>query len=220
MTKGSHAGLACLISGAVLSCLVSFNLLHEKFDARLALKDAIIASLDAKLVISNNIMIDGMKAIITRVKEAIITSMHDELLSTNAMVDSMTQEMEKLGVELVSKNDKLQASNEAIHSLEAKLAKKDEIMIDGMKAISKNIMVDGMTQEMEKLGVELVSNNTIVASSLDAKLASKNIMIDGTKAIITPEWNKERSKIDTMWKARPSSLKRRGNGLPKLSSPV
>ena len=80
--------------------------------------------------------------------------------------------------------------------------------------------VDSMTQEMEKLGVELVSNNTIVASSLDAKLASKNIMIDGTKAIITPERNKERSKIDTMWAARPSSLKGRGNGLPKLSFPV
>ena len=209
MTKGSHAGLACLISGAVLSCLVSFNLLHEKFDARLALKDAIIASLDAKLVISKNVMIYGMKAFITRVKDAIITSMK-ELLPKNILVESMTKEMEKLYKLLESKNDKLQASNEAIHSLEAKLASKDAIIASMTdELLSTNAMVDSMTQEMEKLGVELVSKNTIVASSLDAKLASKNIMIDGTKAIITPERNKERSKIDTMWNhTRPSSLKR------------
>jgi uncharacterized coiled-coil protein SlyX len=86
MTKGNlhSAGLACLILVTVLSCLVSFNLLLEKFDAKIASKDDIIAS------------------------------MNEELLSKNIMVDSMTQDIEKLGDELASTNNKLLASNEAI----------------------------------------------------------------------------------------------------------
>jgi uncharacterized coiled-coil protein SlyX len=64
-----------------LSCLVSFNLLLEKFDAKIASKDDIIAS------------------------------MNEELLSKNIMVDSMTQEIEKLVDELASTNNKLLASN-------------------------------------------------------------------------------------------------------------
>jgi len=84
----------------VLSCLVSFNLLLEKFDAKLALKDAIITSMHDKLVS----------------KDAIITSMTEELLSKNATVDSMIQEIEKLVGELASTNNKLLASNEAIES--------------------------------------------------------------------------------------------------------
>ena len=50
MTIGSHAGLAFLILVTVMSCLVSFNLLLEKFDAKLALKDAIITSMTDELV--------------------------------------------------------------------------------------------------------------------------------------------------------------------------
>ena len=86
MTKGNlhSAGLACLILVTVLSCLVSFSLLLEKFDAKIASKDAIIAS------------------------------MNEELLSKNIMVDSMTQEIEKLVDELASTNNNLLASNEAI----------------------------------------------------------------------------------------------------------
>ena len=119
--------------------------------------------------------------------------MTEELLSTNAMVDSMTQEMEKLGVELVSKNT-------IVASLDTKLESKD-IMIDRFKAIitretelllSKRnedqskiditSMFDSMMQEMEKLVGEVALKDAIIASR-DAKLALKDAelasMVDG-----------------------------------------
>ena len=82
----------------------------EKLVGEVALKDAIIASLDAKLALKDAIIISMHDKLVS--KDAIIASMHDK--SKNATVDSMTQELEKLVVELTSKNDKLQASNEAI----------------------------------------------------------------------------------------------------------
>ena len=78
--------LAWLILVTALLCLVSFNLLLEKFDANIALKDAII------------------------------TSLTEELLSKNATVDSMIQEKEKCVGEFALTNNKLLASNEAIES--------------------------------------------------------------------------------------------------------
>jgi hypothetical protein len=103
-TKGdSHAGLACATKEM------------EMIVVELASKDAIVASLDAKLASKD-------------------ASMHDELLSTNAMVDSMTQEMEKLGVELVSKNAIIASLDAKLESMNDELLLK-KIMIDRFKAI-------------------------------------------------------------------------------------
>jgi hypothetical protein len=87
----------------------------EMIVVELASKDAIVASLDAKLASKD-------------------ASLHDELLSTNAMVDSMTQEMEKLGVELVSKNAIIASLDAKLESMNDELLLK-KIMIDRFKAI-------------------------------------------------------------------------------------
>jgi hypothetical protein len=111
----------------LLACLISFNLLAclEKLDAKLASKDDIIASI-----------------------------MNDKLPSKNAMVDSLTQEMEKLVLEVALKND-------IIASLDAKLASTND------ELLSKNIMVDSMTQEMMEMHdsrMFLASKDVIIKS--------------------------------------------------------
>jgi hypothetical protein len=93
MTKGNlhSAGLACLILVTVLSCLVSFNLLLEKFDAKIASKDDIIASMNEELL-SKNIMVDSMTQEMEKHDE--LASTNNKLLASNeAIVNSSTQQM-------------------------------------------------------------------------------------------------------------------------------
>ena len=111
-------------------------------------------------------------------KDDIIASTNEKLLLTNAKVDSMTQEIEELVYEVASKND-------IIASLDAKLASTNE------ELLLINAKVDSMTQVMEKLVVDLASNEASIVdgSTQEMKelLASKNILIDGLKAIIMRE---------------------------------
>ena len=160
---------------SVLVSLVSFKFL-EKLDAKLASKDDIIASTNEKLLLTNA-KVDSMTQEIEKLVDEVASK--DAIIGwTNAKVDSMTQEIEELVDEVASKND-------IIASLDAKLASTNE------ELLLTNAKVDSMTQVMEKLVVDLASNEASIVdgSTQEMKelLASKNILIDGLKAIIMRE---------------------------------
>jgi len=122
--------------------LASKDAIITSLDAKLASKDAIITSMlvskDA-IIASKDAMIDGMKAIIMRETVLLLrkgSTENRDKIDITSMFDSMTQEMEKLVGEVASKDAR-------IHSLEARLVSKDEI-IASLNDKSKNIMVDGI----------------------------------------------------------------------------
>ena len=118
--------------------LVSKDAIVASLDAKLASKDAIITSM---LVTKDAIIAskDAMKAIIMRETVLLLrkgSTGNRDKIDITSMFDSMTQEMKKLVVEVASKDAR-------IHSLEARLVSKDEI-IASLNDKSKNIMVDGI----------------------------------------------------------------------------